>query len=129
MENRDKTRIWGGTTGATLLAHLFQTLATFVECCRYAAGSEVMAKDLVELAWSFRAADIAHVRASVLFAIGTSFGQLRPETVLDLVLNNTSLAQHLPLLAQNDPDEQCRRLARLLVENVAQAGHSRGIEG
>ena len=127
LENKDKKRIWGGTNGAAFLAKLFQTLATIVECCRNSPGTDVLAKDLIQLVWGFRSAEISEVRASVLFALAASFGQLRTEVMLALILKEhttDSMAYQLPIMAEHDPDESARSIARLLVQNVARAMHS-----
>jgi hypothetical protein len=123
LERKENTRIWRGTSGATFLARFFQTLATFVECSRNTPGSDVMAKDLVQLVWGFRSAEVSEVRASVLFTIATCFNQLRSEVVIGMILDDSadSLGSNLPTIAASDPDESCRNIASLLVRNVADA--------
>lgn len=80
-----------------------------------------MAKDLVQLVWIFRNADVSEVRMSVLLAVATSFPLLHDDVALQLVLDQSgdSLGRILPLMADGDPDETCRSLARVLASNVA----------
>lgn len=127
LERRDNKRVWGGTSGAKFLANLFQTLAIIVECSRNTPGTDALAKDLVQLVWGFRNAEISEVRASVLFAVATSFGLLRTDAALSMILEDTStdsLGYNLPIMAREDPDENCRNIAGLLVRNVASAMNS-----
>jgi hypothetical protein len=102
-------------------------LATIVECCRKSPGTDVLAKDLIQLVWGFRSAEIAEVRASVLFAVAASFGQLSKEVMLALILKEhttDSMAYQLPIIAEQDSDESARSIATLLVQSVARAMHS-----
>jgi len=113
--------MWGGHIGSTLLARLFLTLSVIVECCGIHPSTEVLAKDLFDLVWGFRDAEISEVRGSVLCAVGTSLASLRDDTLLALLHDSSvggssaegggNLVEHLHAVAANDPDDNCRRLA------------------
>jgi hypothetical protein len=122
MESKDDPTLWGGEIGSKLLASFLVTLAGFVECSGLSPGTEVLAKDLFELAWSFRCAEVAEVRASVLYSAACSIGFLRDEVVLGLIMD---ASENFPLalnqIATSDPDNHCRSLARLVSNRVAAA--------
>jgi len=114
---RKESAMWRGTAGATFLARLFHTLAAIVECSRFTPGTDILAKDLAQLVWSFRNADVSDVRVSVLFALATSFHFLDDATLVGMILDD-SIAGVGPFLsnaAACDPDENCRTIASLLV--------------
>lgn len=120
LENKEKVLLWRGTIGATFLAGVFQTLATFVECSHNTNGTHLLARDLIQLTWAFRDADISEVRAAVLFAVATSLNYLPQHDALLLITDDSStgLGRHLPVIAAQDPDDTCRSLARLVCEQV-----------
>ena len=121
MERKDDAALWGGDIGSTLLSSLFLTLSTVVFCTGpHNPGVDVLAKDLFELVWSFRGADVPEVRASVLDAVGTAFCFLREDTVLALLFDSSvdNIARNLQRMSENDPDNNCRSLARALTSNM-----------
>lgn len=115
MQRKDDLSLWSGHLGATLLSRFLSTLTVIVESCANQPGTEVMSVDLFELAWGFREAEISAVRVSVLHALGSSLQAVRGETLVSL-LSRTGSAEALPrylqTTAENDPDEDCRALAR-----------------
>lgn len=121
MDRKDDAALWGGEIGATLLSSMFLTLSRVVGCTGpNTPGVDVLAKDLFELVWSFRSAEVPEVRASVLYAVGTAIGFLREESVMTLLFDSSAdnLATHLRLTSENDPDGDCRKLARALTYTV-----------
>ena len=122
MENKDDVTLWGGHNGAKLLSSMFFTLANVVECTGpNTPGVDVLAKDLFELVWSFRSAELPEVRSSVLYAVRSTLGLLRRDTVLGLLFDGSSesLTRNLQQIAEEDPDSDCRDLARAITQGVA----------
>jgi len=114
--------MWGGSNGALLLSRLFLTLGRFVECTGpFTPGVDLLAKDLLELVWGFRSAEIPEVRAAVLFAVTHSVALLREETLVGLLLDGSSdsLVGTLQFMVENDPDDSCREMAGALANSVA----------
>ena len=126
IERRNSTKLWTGNTGATLLSRLFFTLATIVECCGNTAGADMLAKDLIQLVWSFRGADVAEVRVSVLFGVASCFPLLRNDVALNMILDDSpgSIGRDLSLIAENDPDEMCRQVAASVSRGVSSVAES-----
>lgn len=130
-KTKDKSNLWGGHIGATLLARFFLTLSIIAECCGgLHPSTQIMAKDLFDLVWGFRDAEIAEVRASVLCSIGTSLGLFRDETLLSVLYSpsndgsgggglDESLAKYLSEKETLDPDDNCRKLANQIYGTVA----------
>jgi hypothetical protein len=119
---KEKTSLWGGEVGATFLSSLFLTLSRIVDCTGpYTPGVDILAHDLLELVWPLRIADVAQVRASVLYAVGTSFSYLPDERVLALMMDSTpgNLITNIQFIQKNDPDSDCRTLAYQLHTSVA----------
>lgn len=114
---KDNTTLWGGDVGATLLSSLFLTLSRILTCTGpYTPGVDVLAKDLWELVWSFRMADVSQVRISVLYAVGAAIGFLREDTMVALLLDSSqdNLITNIQSICDNDPDMECRALANQL---------------
>jgi hypothetical protein len=135
IERKEDPILWGGPIGSTLLARMFITLASFVESSGNCPGTDVLAKDLFELVWSFRDAEVAEVRMSVLCAVAVSVKLLREEVLVGMLLSGS--AQELPNILQRiglgDADESCRHLANMITRHVASAiqsvGHERPSSG
>lgn len=112
MEHRENEVLWRGSTGSQLLANLFRTLATVVE---YSGlhSSQILGKDLFDLVWSFRTADVAEVRLAVLVSIATSFAMLPVDRLVSLLQHADigSLARSMSSISQSDPDKGCRSVA------------------
>lgn len=121
MQRKDNSSLWGGAVGARLLANMFVTLATIVECAGVAPGTDVLAKDLFELVWSFRTVDVAEVRMGVLVAVAAALSCLSEEVVLTMMFDGSlsSLPEGLKQMSQLDPDENCRRLAQSMSKGIA----------
>jgi hypothetical protein len=121
IERKEDPTLWGGPIGSTLLARMFITLASFVEASGNCPGTDVLAKDLFELVWSFRDAEVAEVRMSVLCAVAVSVKLLREEVLIGMLLSGS--AQELPNILQQiglgDADVSCRHLAQMITRHVA----------
>lgn len=122
MERKDDVKLWGGANGARLLSHLLVTLATFVECSgnHSGNGSMTMARDLSEFAWTFRSAEDATIRSSVLVAVASSLAMVDEATMVEM-LHGARLPDFLSSTVQHDPDETNRRIARAISRNVLEA--------
>jgi hypothetical protein len=112
MEHRENVTLWRGSTGSQLLANLFRTLATIVEFSGL-HSSQILGKDLFDLVWAFRTADVAEVRLSVLVSIATSFAMLPGDRFIALFQHGDvgSLPRIMNSISRSDPDEGCRALA------------------
>lgn len=123
MKNKDESSIWRGANGSRLLASFLVTLAVFVECCGNHSGTRVLAKDLFDLAWSFRDVEAAEVRTAVLVAIANSVSFLQDQVLLSVLCGDgvDSLPDFLRRTALEDADMNCRHLAEVLSKNVAKA--------
>lgn len=117
VQCKENTTLWGGDVGATLLSSLILTLSRILSCTGpFTPGVDVLAKDLWELVWSFRSADVAQVRSAVLYAVGTAIGFLRDDTLMTLLLDssNENLITSIQWICDNDPDQECRAIANQL---------------
>jgi len=121
LQRKDNAALWGGAIGARLLANLFVTLATIVECSGPAPGTEVLAKDLFELVWAFRTVDVAEVRMGVLVAVAAALSCLSEDVVLTMMFDGSlsGLPEGLQQMSQLDPDESCRRLAQSMAKGLS----------
>ena len=122
VKHKEDVAMWEGSIGAQLLSNLFLTLTRVVECTGpYTPGVDLLAKDLFELVWGFRNAEIPEVRAAVLYAVSRSIALLPEETLFGLLLDDDSsdnLAHSVQSMMENDPDEDCRTLAGMLTHSV-----------
>ena len=123
IKEKENEALWSGSVGSQLLANLFRTLATTVEFTGF-YGSQVLAKDLFDLVWSFRTADVAEVRLSVLISIATSLAMTPEDNFASLLLRNgniNTLPQIMNEISARDPDKSCRVLALRIVDSLNQA--------
>lgn len=120
MKHKDDTALWGGANGARLLASFLMALATIVECSGLTPGTEVLARDLCELAWSFRAVDVPEVRTALLIAVASSLAVLRDEALMGVLYSLNDLPEFLRGVALEDSDETCRMIASTISTNVSQ---------
>ena len=115
MERRNEINLWAGFTGSQLLAHLFFTLAAIVDSSGcFSPGSRVLARDLLDLVWSFRTVEVAEIRSAVLIAVASAISLLPEEELINLLLSNGAggnLPKAMLDMAKNDPDTTCRSLA------------------
>lgn len=80
-----------------------------------------MAKDLFELVWSFRDADVAEIRLSVLVAVATSIAMLPEERMLALLMEGgDSLPRIMSDMSSRDPDKNCRSLALTISQSLVE---------
>ena len=120
MKHKDNTSLWGGSNGARLLSSFLVALGTIVECSGLYPGTEVLARDLCELAWSFRNVDVPEVRASLLVAIASSLGTLRDDALMGVLYSLHDLPEFLRGVALEDSNETCRQIATAISSNVSQ---------
>jgi hypothetical protein len=118
MQHKDNETIWTGSTGSHFLASLFRTLAAIVEFSGIHC-SQVLAKDLLQLVWPFRTADVAEIRLSVLVSVATSVAMLPEDRILTLLLSDgDSLPQIMSDISASDPDRNCRSLALTISQSI-----------
>lgn len=121
LQRKDKYALWGGASGARLLASLLLTLATFVECAGYSPGASILAKDLIELVWTFRTAEIADVRISVLACLSTSITVLPEDEVANVLIGTSDLVPFLEYTMREDPTQESKAIAAGIIETVGSA--------
>lgn len=120
VEHKEDTALWGGANGAHLLASFLIALATIAECSGLAPATEILAKDLIELAWSFRTVEVSEVRTAVLVAIRNSVVLLRDEALVSVLYGHGDLPVFLQEVALEDSNDTCRVMAATLLKNVSQ---------
>jgi len=123
VQTKDNSSLWGENIGSTLLSKFILILASIVEFSGNAPGTSVLAKDLFDIVWVFRMAEVSEVRRSVLVAVATVFRMLREEMLLSLLLDESSLdsvPRNLHEIAINDPDANCRSLAATTIDFVGE---------
>lgn len=119
LKERDNETLWSGSTGSQLLASLFRTLAVIVEFAGV-PSAPVLAKDLMELVWSFVDADVAEVRMAVLISVATSIAMLPEDRVLSILLEHgESFPLAIGSMSRTDPDNNCRQLATTISQSIA----------
>jgi hypothetical protein len=123
MKHREHAHMWAGDVGSKFLARLFVSLCVIVESSGNTPGTNVIANDLFQLVWSFRDAEVAEVRASVLCGVATSLACLGSDAVVSLVTSGQAdgLPQFLIETARGDPDKDCRELATEVSQTVTKA--------
>eukprot|EP00957_Ditylum_brightwellii_P184587 14058176-Ditylum_brightwellii.AAC.1 len=99
MKSKDNVSIWGGANGSRLMSSFLVTLSTLAQSAGNHPGTNVLAADLFDLAWSFRDAEIAEVR--LYGADGDSFPGYLKKTAI------------------GDSDRNCRELATAITKNVS----------
>ena len=118
IKKKDSDVLWSGSTGNHFLANLFRTLAAIVEFSGIHA-SQVLAMDLLDLVWQFRAADIAEVRLSVLISLATAVAMIPPEKLQPVLRErNRSIPDAISDMATTDPDQHCRSIAQAISTSV-----------
>lgn len=120
MKHKDDTALWGGANGARVLASFLMALATIVECSGLTPGTEILARDLCELAWSFRTVHVPEVRTTLLIAIASSLAVLRDEALMGVLYSLYDLPEFLRGVAMEDSNETCRMIASTISTNVSQ---------
>lgn len=120
MKHKQKTTLWGGSSGARLLASFLIALATIVECSGLTPGTEILARDLCEFAWSFRTVDVPEVRTALLIAIANGLAVLRDDALMGVLYSLDDLPEFLRGVALEDSDETCRVIATTISSNVSQ---------
>lgn len=120
MQNKDDTSLWGGANGARLLASFLMALSRIVECSGLTPGTEILARDLCEFAWSFRTVDVPEVRTALLIAIASSLAVLRDEALMGVLYSLNDLPEYLRGVALEDSSDTCRTIATMISSNVSQ---------
>ncbi len=111
VQNKDDTTLWGGANGGRLLTSFLLALSTIVECSGLTPGTEILARDLCEFAWSFRTVDVPEVRMALLIALASSLAALRDEALMGVLYSLNDLPEYLRGIALEDSDETCRTIA------------------
>lgn len=121
LQHKEDPVLWSGHIGSTLLANFFSTLVSLVGNCGASPGTEILAKDLFELVWNFRDAEVSEIRLAVLDAVGTSFSLIREEALFAILMNESSfgVAAYLREASNSETDEQCRHAAQQVLGLVA----------
>uniref|UniRef100_A0A7S4R3E9 Telomere length regulation protein conserved domain-containing protein n=1 Tax=Ditylum brightwellii TaxID=49249 RepID=A0A7S4R3E9_9STRA len=121
MKSKDNVSIWGGANGSRLMSSFLVTLSTLAQSAGNHPGTNVLAADLFDLAWSFRDAEIAEVRVSVLVAFATSIAFLPLDFLLQKLYgaDGDSFPGYLKKTAIGDSDRNCRELATAITKNVS----------
>ena len=120
MKHKDDTALWGGANGARLLASFLIALATIVECSGLVPGTEILARDLCELAWSFRTVDVPEVKTAMLIAIANSLAVLGDDALMGVLYSLNDLPEFLRGVALEDSNKTCRVIAATISKNVSQ---------
>jgi hypothetical protein len=120
VKHKEETARWGVANCARLLATFLVALATVAECSGLAPGTEILAQDLIQLAWSFRTVEVPEVRTAVLVAIANSLALLRDETLVSALYRHGNLPEFLREVALEDSNKTCRIMAAALSKNVSQ---------
>lgn len=123
VRSRDDPKLWGSANGARLLSAFMMALATIVECSGMSMGTEILAKDLIQFCWTFRVAEAAEIRRSVLFAIANSLVILKDDMLLDVLHGRSgeNISDFLQRSALEDSDKTCRSLAITLSKGIGEA--------
>eukprot|EP00540_Astrosyne_radiata_P007000 CAMPEP_0116825060 /NCGR_PEP_ID=MMETSP0418-20121206/1749_1 /TAXON_ID=1158023 /ORGANISM="Astrosyne radiata, Strain 13vi08-1A" /LENGTH=470 /DNA_ID=CAMNT_0004453513 /DNA_START=112 /DNA_END=1524 /DNA_ORIENTATION=- len=116
MENKQDTALWAGANGARLLSGLLLTLSCIVDCSGPSLDTEVLARNLVEFAWSFEDTNVPELRSSVLVALSSSLANLADEILASVLARGPLDYRRLRHIAIGDPDSTCRRLASALIQ-------------
>ena len=119
IDNNENVSLWRDSTGSHFLASFFRVLAAIVEFSGI-HSAQVLGKDLFDLVWSFRDADVAEVRISVLVATATSFAMTPVDRLLALFMDHDILTISLALnvISENDPDSGCRTIAQTIRQSL-----------
>ncbi|CAJ1953348.1 unnamed protein product [Cylindrotheca closterium] len=119
IDNNENESLWRDSSGSHFLASFFRVLAAIVEFSGM-HSAQVLGKDLFDLVWTFRDADVAEVRISVLVATATSFATIPVDRLLALFMDHDILAISLALnaISENDPDSGCRTIAQTIKQSL-----------
>lgn len=121
IDNKEKESLWKDSAGSHFLATFFRALATIVEFSGMnSAQVQVMGKDLFELVWAFKDADVAEIRLSVLVATATSFAMMPLDCLLTHFMDHDifSISNALNAISKNDPDNGCRTIAQSISQSL-----------
>mmetsp|Transcript_15249 Transcript_15249/g.28706 ORF Transcript_15249/g.28706 Transcript_15249/m.28706 type:complete len:1044 (+) Transcript_15249:75-3206(+) len=118
LQSKEDEILWGGESGGMLLSHLIMTLAAFVEFSGNHPGTAVLAKDLLELSWSFFCAVNAEVRQAVLIAVSASLPYVPIDYVFSICIGEMQMLNKMQATANFDTSEKCRLLASALLNGL-----------
>lgn len=136
-----ESNMWSDEMGAILLSNFFITLTSIVENSSSSSSNDdgnnrikyyrnqntpILVKDLIQLVWKFRDADLPEVRASVLYTIGISIDILTDHDAINLLFssinndgqNENNIAKTIQYMTSNDPDENCRVLSNVISNKI-----------
>jgi hypothetical protein len=128
IERRQDAVLWGGSVGSALLSKLLFSLAVVVELSGRGRMTEIMAKELFELAWGFRQAEVPEVRIAALCSVASAITNMHSNDLLLILYDNRadSLSYSLKQIVSSDPDQECRDMATKISHSVAQALEASG---
>ena len=112
-ETRGEEMIWGGASGERFLAEYLRCLSVILFCSRsYPSPTiQLLAVDVLELAWSFRDAKSSEVRHAALSSLAMSSSFLPIDSISKQVA-------FFSRSSTKDCDQRCRDLASLMLQNV-----------
>jgi len=104
-----------------LLGKLLYSLGIFLECIGQTEDNRQSVHSLIELIYMFRYHKQAHVRRSAIFATTRVFHALSSEVLLSDEFSRDLMEIHdwLDSVTNDDPDEDCRALARTFLITLA----------
>jgi len=104
-----------------LLGKLLYSLGIFLECIGQTMDNRQSVHSLIELVYIFRYHKQAHVRRSAIFATTRVFHALSSEVLLSDEFSRDLMEIHdwLAGVTNDDPDEDCRALARTFLVTLA----------
>lgn len=126
-ERKEEASLWSGNVGSLLLAKFIETLTVLVENCGpFHSSTQVLANDLLELAWIFRDAEVAEVRSSVLCAVGSSLTMMSEKSLSRLLFDThaVDLPHYIESTSRNDRDHNCRNLAMQISSSISKSVES-----
>ena len=126
IKHKEDDNLWMGSTGSIFLSFFFRCLASIVDFAGI-QGSQVVANDLLDLVWDFRAVDIAEVRLSVLVAVSTAIAKLSDEKLISLLYGETDLPRTILEMSKKDPDEECRTICNIISNTIHEVQCSNSI--
>jgi hypothetical protein len=128
IERRQDAVLWGGAVGSALLSKLLFSLTVVVELSGRGRMTEIMAKELFELVWGFRQAEVPEVRIAALCSVASAITNMHSNDLLHILYDNRadSLSFSLRQIVSSDPDQECRDMATKISQTVAQALEASG---
>jgi hypothetical protein len=113
--------IWAGKDDDTALTlwKTIQTLVGFVECSAHFPGTPNLAQQLMAISWPLRVSPFPQIRRAVILAVACTLKHTCTDRLMTCWISDEwlSISAWLNVIKEQDPDEECRKLATLLVDN------------